>query len=67
MSAKWLDDVHEYAAERMRVITANREAFIEAFLAEVGCMPSEAELCEETTTYGTVITTRVWLRRRVTQ
>jgi hypothetical protein len=54
--------------ERTKLIVENREKLLEAFVAEVGCLPSDAVLVEKTihkTDPGgiPVIETRVWIER----
>jgi AraC-like DNA-binding protein len=64
LDERFSEDLRRLAHERMKFVLEHREAFVEAFVAEVGCLPSDAEMIEETTTEEGIVRTRVWFRRR---
>ncbi len=51
----------EAVDERIRFIMANRERFLEAWIAETGLLPSECELVEEMHPSGKIV---VYCRKR---
>jgi hypothetical protein len=53
--------IEESITSAMRQISDHRETFVRAFLAEVGCLPSEAEMVEQRDLDGV---TTLTLRRR---
>ena len=44
------EDIRRIADEKMRLVLANRERFVDAWIAEHGVLPSRCELHETTTT-----------------
>ena len=59
-----IHDIGKLVEETMRLVLAQREAVIEAFIAETGLLPSECEQVEQTHTDGT----KTWyVRKRETR
>ena len=63
-SALVAEAVNDYTMRRMAYVNANREALVEAWLAEHDCPPSEAVLCTRDDWEGSKCTTRCWIERR---
>lgn len=60
----WGRGLREAAAKQMQLITSNREAYIAAWMAETGLLPSESLLVETVEHIGTTIRTTVEVKRR---
>ena len=58
---EFADIVRLRAEEQLRIIAANRECYIAAWVAETGLLPSESQLVERRHADGTVTVT---VRRR---
>jgi hypothetical protein len=58
------DELVKLAAASMRRIAANREAYVSAWLAETGLLPSQCEIVEQLTEQGVVVTIRPRARGR---
>jgi len=54
-------EISRIAEERLKLIYANRERLVEAWIAETGLKPSESMLMEQTSEDGFSI--RIWIER----
>lgn len=57
------DWITRAAEERLRLIMANRERYVEAWIAETGLHPTECVLTETKSADGLTVTIRVERRR----
>lgn len=53
--------MEDYYSRAVLEVMQNRERYLQAWIAETGCLPSEAELCQQTDADGTI---RIWVQRR---
>ncbi len=60
-------EILQLAADHLDRINQNRERYVEAWIAETGLKPSEAEIVEESFTTATGFQTRITVRRRQTE
>lgn len=58
------ESIAELAREKVRLITENRERYLEAWVAETGLLPSECELVETTSSTPESITVTVRVQKR---
>ena len=59
-----MDDLKDRVEEKMRWLMRHREAFAEAFVAEVGCLPSQAVMVVKESVEEGKLTTRLWFELR---